>query len=62
MTPIVRESQVGKLLRMLWFVLGFMKPAFVKGGKGGGEAAAAAAREGESFFNKGVRFSVRSWC
>lgn len=27
-TPAVRESQVGSLLRMLWFVLGFMMIAF----------------------------------
>jgi len=37
-TPIVRESQVGSLLKMFWFALGFMIIAFAnpKGRRRGG--------------------------
>jgi hypothetical protein len=52
-TPIVRESQVGSLLKMFWLVLGFMMIAFAN------PKGAEAAMRGE-VLNKGVRFSVRS--
>jgi len=51
-TPIARESQVGSLLKMFWFALGFMIVAFAN------PRGAEAGRQGE-FLNKGVRFSVR---
>ena len=51
-TPIVRESQVGRLLKIFWLALGFMMgaSATLKGGGGSG---------GRGFLNKGVRFLVK---
>jgi hypothetical protein len=50
-TPIVRESQVGRLLRIFWFAFGFMMAAFVSPNGAGGGAGRRV------FLNKGVRFS-----
>jgi hypothetical protein len=52
-TPIVKESQVGSLLKMFWFVLAFMIIAFAN------PKAAEAALKGE-LSDKGVRFLVKA--
>ena len=52
--PIVRESQVGSLLKMFWPGLDFMIIAFAKP-KGAGVALNG------GFLDKGVRFFGKDW-
>jgi hypothetical protein len=53
-TPIVRESQVGRALKILWFAFGFKMTTFVNPrGRGG-----VGRRE---FLNKGMQFFGEGW-
>ena len=52
----MRESQVGRALKMFWFAFGFMTTTFV-----GPREAGGCASEGKAFLNKGVRFFGKDW-
>lgn len=58
-TPIVRESQVGRLLKIFWFALGFMWMAIAFASLN--VERAEAAPEGEGFLKtKACDFSVKT--
>ena len=52
-TPIVRENQVGSLLRIFWFILDFIITTFTN------PKGTEATLKGE-FVDKGMQFSVKT--
>jgi hypothetical protein len=53
MTPIVRESQVGRLLKIFWFAFGFMMAAFVSPNGAGRRWEESVFEQRRAIFGKG---------